>query len=106
MPRKKRFFGRGGIYNDGTSLPESIVCAVGANLVHSQEAQISGQYPTVASRPLRTMGVRNSSVFQKGFLLGLGRDIGHIERLVGPGFGVDQSRKANFLLDGLVLPGR
>ena len=46
-----------------------------------------------------------AQVFQKGFLLGLGRDIGHIERLVGPGFGVDQSLKTNFLLDGLVFPG-
>ena len=53
MPRKKRFFGRGGIYKDGTSLPESIVCADRANLVHSQVAQISGQYPTVARQMMR-----------------------------------------------------
>ena len=45
-------------------------------------------------------------MFQQGFLLSLGRDVGHVERFIGPGFGIDERLKSNFLLDGLVLPGR
>ena len=39
------------------------------------------------------------------FLLGVGGDIGHIQVLVSPAFRVHQGLEANFLLDGLVLPG-